>query len=50
MSYRKIKSLLDKGKTIILVSHDMLAVKNLCSFTHLLDKGTLVASGEPTDI
>lgn len=40
----------DEGRTVLFVSHNMAAVKSLCSDAHLLDQGALVASGPVDEI
>lgn len=42
----KMKDLADGGRTVLFVSHDMNAVKNLCSRALLLDEGNLVVSND----
>lgn len=38
------------GKTVLFVSHDMSAVRDLCHRVVWLDKGRIVAEGEPDDV
>src|SRR5262249_55981214 len=38
------------GKAILLVSHDLAAVRARCDVAHLFDAGALVASGPPQEI
>jgi lipopolysaccharide transport system ATP-binding protein len=38
------------GKTILFVSHNMVAIKNLCPRTLLMDQGHLIADGPTADI
>lgn len=47
---QKIKSFKDKGKTIVLVSHDLLAVEKMCDRVVLLDNGLVKAEGQPVDV
>jgi len=47
---RKIVEFKNSGGSIIFVSHDMNAVKTLCDSAVLLEKGTVLESGKPTDI
>lgn len=47
---RRIRELKEQGVTIFFVSHDLSAVKNLCDHALLIDRGRLVAEGEPYDI
>lgn len=39
-----------EGRTVLFVSHDMAAVKNLCSRAILLQGGNLVKSGSPQEV
>lgn len=45
-----ITQLRAKGKTILLVSHDLNTVCNFCDKALLLEEGQLVTSGEPRDV
>jgi len=47
---KKLREFQDHGTTILFVSHDMGAIKNLCDEAILLDKGHLVERGDPGDI
>jgi lipopolysaccharide transport system ATP-binding protein len=47
---RKLREFQEQGVTILLVSHDLGAIKNLCDEAILLDKGLLVERGDPGDI
>lgn len=40
----------DHGRTIVIVSHDMAAVGNLCTKTILIDHGTVVANGKTSSV
>jgi len=40
----------ENGKTVLFVSHNMAAVKNLCNKVILLDGGVVVESGDPSTI
>jgi ABC-2 type transport system ATP-binding protein len=40
----------DTGKTIVLVTHDMLAVEEYCHRAMLIDEGDLRYAGEPQDV
>lgn len=44
---RRITELKEKGVTIFFVSHDLNAVKSLCDHALLIDRGELVAQGDP---
>ncbi|MEO5842315.1 MAG: ABC transporter ATP-binding protein, partial [Acidimicrobiales bacterium] len=46
----KFDDLKDSGKTIVLVSHAMGAMKDLCDELALLDHGRLVSIGKPDDV
>jgi len=47
---RRIRQMKDDGKTILFVSHDMAAVKNLCDTALWLEHGRIVASGPPDEV
>lgn len=47
---RKLRQLQDHGATIVIVTHDMLAVKSLCNLALLLDHGRTVSFGNPEDV
>jgi lipopolysaccharide transport system ATP-binding protein len=47
---RKLREFQEQGVTILFVSHDLGAIKNLCDEAILLDKGLLVERGEPGDV
>ena len=47
---RKLREFQERGATVLFVSHDMGAIKNLCNEAILLDKGHLVERGDPGDI
>jgi ABC-2 type transport system ATP-binding protein len=40
----------DQGRTVILVTHDMISVKNLCDRAVWLEHGKAVAEGDPGDL
>jgi lipopolysaccharide transport system ATP-binding protein len=46
----KINEFKEQGKTIVFVSHSLGAVKSICTRTLLLDKGSIVARGEPEKV
>lgn len=48
--YRKFKQLRKKGITILLVTHDTNAVLNYCNHAVLMEKGTVVAAGNPKEV
>jgi lipopolysaccharide transport system ATP-binding protein len=47
---RKFRELQKQGTTIVLVTHDMMAVKSLCNITLLLDHGSMIQIGSAEDI
>lgn len=48
--YRKINEFKERGKTIILITHDMSAVKNFCSTAAWLNDGKIFMTGPPAEI
>ncbi|MCW5756184.1 MAG: ABC transporter ATP-binding protein [Phycisphaeraceae bacterium] len=46
---RRIHELLDRGTTMLLVSHDAGAITNLCDRAILLEQGKVAFEGEPVD-
>jgi lipopolysaccharide transport system ATP-binding protein len=47
----KVQSIANsEGRTVLFVSHDMAAIKNLCTRALLLQKGTIVTDGDPADV
>lgn len=47
---KKIRSFKEKGVTILFVSHDASAIKMLCDHVALMDRGTLISTGDPQDM
>jgi ABC-type proline/glycine betaine transport system ATPase subunit len=47
---RRIKDLQESGTTVLFVSHDLAAVRALCSRAILLNGGSIVADGRPVDV
>ncbi len=45
-----MKELRDKGKTIILVEHNMDLIRELSDYVYVLDSGKFLASGNPGDV
>ena len=45
-----IKELRDKGKTIVLVEHNMDIIRDLPDHIFVLDAGKLLAEGEPSEV
>lgn len=48
--FNRIRKFKEKGTTLLIVSHDQAAIANICSRAILLDKGSVVADGIPTDV
>lgn len=48
--YDYFRQLKKEGRTVILVTHDMEAVKNYCTRAMLLDKSEVVSIGRPSDV
>jgi len=46
-SLGKMEDVANDGRTVVFVSHNLTAVNNLCTKAIVLDKGSLVFSGEP---
>lgn len=46
----KMRQFKEQGKTMVLVSHNMESVKSFCSRAILLDKGTMIAEGQPQEV
>ena len=46
----KMGDVAKEGRTVVLISHNMAAIQNLCNVAHLLSRGTLIASGDVTDV
>ena len=46
----KMKDVASAGRTVLFVSHNMEAVKNLCSRALLLEHGTIVSEGSPSHV
>jgi len=46
----QFEGLIERGKTILLVSHDTRTVENSCDRALLLNHGQVVAMGEPADV
>ncbi len=47
---RRIKDLQESGTTVLFVSHDLAAVRALCSRAILLNAGRIVSDGRPVDV
>ncbi len=46
----RIRDFQRRGKTILLVSHDLVAVEQFCTEVKLIHAGQLVAEGKPSDV
>jgi ABC-type branched-subunit amino acid transport system ATPase component len=46
----RLRSVRDAGVTVLLIDHDMSLVLGLCDEIHVLDFGSLIASGPPETI
>ena len=49
-SQARIRELVDRAKAVVLVTHDLTYVTEFCNRAILLEKGTLIAEGEPAEI
>ena len=49
-SENKIKSMFDKGVTVLFVSHNTAQVRRLCTKAILLDHGKIIANGEVNEV
>jgi ABC-type polysaccharide/polyol phosphate transport system ATPase subunit len=49
-SLNKMKQFREQGKTIVFISHNMVAVQNMCSRVIWLDHGKIRACGTPEDV
>ena len=47
---KRIKQLEHAGTTIVFISHDLYSVKRLCDRVLLLEKGRIIASGDPGEV
>jgi ABC-type sugar transport system ATPase subunit len=48
--FDRIKKFQKQGKTILLVTHDLVAVEQFCDEVKLIHQGGLVAEGNPSDV
>lgn len=48
--FDRMRTFRERGKTIVLVSHDLATVESFCDRALLLDHGRVVAEGAPTDV
>lgn len=47
---QRVRELRESGKTIVFISHDLAAVERLCDRVLLMERGRLVAEGEPREV
>jgi len=45
-----IKELKQKGKTVILIDHNMEIIRNICDYIFVMDSGKLIAEGTPEEV
>jgi lipopolysaccharide transport system ATP-binding protein len=48
--FSRIRSYKEKGTSLLFVSHDLVAVKNLCERVILLDQGLMIKDGSPEEV
>lgn len=48
--YRRMEELRNRGKTIVLVSHDVYAIQNFCEVAMLLDQGEIIQVGRAKSV
>jgi ABC-type polysaccharide/polyol phosphate transport system ATPase subunit len=48
--YERLRSFRDRGKTIVLVSHDVNMIKQFCDRVLLIDKGALIEDGPADEV
>lgn len=48
--FKKINEFKQKGKTIIIVSHDLNSIERMCDKAYLIKEGKLVSDGTPKDV
>ncbi len=48
--FDRVKDFQKRGKTILLVTHDLVAVENFCDEVKLIHQSRLVAEGNPSDV
>lgn len=48
--FERIRDFQKRGKTILLVTHDLVAVEQFCDEVKLIHQGRLVAQGNPNDV
>ncbi len=45
-----VQELKQKGKTVILIEHNMNLIRELCDYVFVMDEGKLLAEGEPAEV
>ena len=45
-----LRTFVDEGLAVLLVEHDMSFVMGTCEYIHVLDFGTIIATGTPTEV
>jgi lipopolysaccharide transport system ATP-binding protein len=48
--FKRIRQFREEGTTLLIVSHDKVAIQALCDRAVMLDKGALVADGSPQEV
>jgi ABC-type polysaccharide/polyol phosphate transport system ATPase subunit len=48
--FERIRDFQKRGKTILLVTHDLVSVEQFCDEVKLIHQGRLVAQGDPSDV
>jgi len=46
----RLRHIVDTGVTILLVDHDMGLVLNVCDYIYVIEFGSLIAAGTPTEV
>ena len=49
-SFKAFSEFKNKGKTVVIVSHSMQQIRNLCDYVYLLDKGKIIKSGNANEV
>lgn len=47
---KRMLNIMDNAKILVLVLHDMSTIKSVCNRTILMDKGRIIADGNPDDV
>ena len=48
--FARIEAFREAGKTIVFVTHDMQQIRNYCDWAVLLEKGEVMAKGDPEEV